>query len=537
MPGAAAMRFMGASKHVANSLTVGLLFIGLMKSGRFSNATCLVRKALFPTLGLYIFSWSLTAQPFWPQFRGPSGQGISTSANPPIRLSKTDAIWATELPPGHSSPSIWGDRIFLSTFSDGKMECRAFDRASGKLLWAKPINADKIEQTHAFSNPAAPTPAADEKRVVFYFGSYGLLAYKHDGTPLWDKKLPAPVSRGHYGSASSPVLWGDLVILALDTDEGGSRLLALNRATGEQAWETPRPLFSSGWSTPVIWPGAGKPQIVLLGSKKLAAYEPADGKELWSVPGFPMETAPSPAFDAARVYACAAGVGGRSNPRFEPATWTDLLKFDTNREGKVRISNVPESYRMVQRPELPEGHPGRTLPFPIKGMLEGIDENKDGAVSKEEWDNAMAQFESMDSPVLMALKPGIGEADSSKRITWQISKGIPEIPSPLCYEGKLFLVRDGGLLQCLSAETGKAFYQERLEALGGYAASPVGADGRVYIASESGIVTVIDARADQLKILARNDLGEKITATPAPVENKLYVRTEKHLMAFGGGGH
>jgi outer membrane protein assembly factor BamB len=504
-----------------------------MNSGTFSTSSVKAPKKVFATLCVCTLAWSVTAQPFWPQFRGPTGQGISTNATPPVTFRKSDAIWVSELPPGHSSPSVWGNRIFLSTYSDGKLECRAYERSSGKLLWAKPANADKIEKTHAFNNPAAPTAAADEKRVVFYFGSYGLLAFKHDGSLDWEKKLPEQKSRGGYGTASSPVLWGDLLVLALDTDEDGSRLLALKRATGEQAWETPRPLYSSGWSTPVIWPGAGKPQIVLLGSKKIAAYAPADGKELWSVPGFPMETAPSPAFDDARVYACSTGIGGRSNPRFEPATWGDLLKFDTNHEGKVRISEVPESYRMVQRPELPEGHPGRTLPFPIKGMLEGIDEDKDGAVSKEEWDKAMAQFESMDSPVLMALKPGIVEGDSSKRIVWQSARGVPEIPSPLCYEGKLFLVRDGGLLQCLSAETGKSLYQERLEAPGGYAASPIAADGRIYIASESGIVTVIDARTNELKVLARNDLGEKITATLAPVENKLYVRTDKHLFAFG----
>src|SRR5215472_2851122 len=180
MPAAAAMRFMAAPKHVANSRAGGLLFIGLMNSGKYCTSPFKVPKAVLATLFLCALSWQAMSQPFWPQFRGPSGQGISTSAKPPIKLNKTDAAWATELPPGHSSPCVWGDRIFLSSFSDGKLECRAYDRPSGKLLWAKPVNAEKIEKTHAFSNPAAPTPAADEKRVVFYFGSYGLLAFKHD---------------------------------------------------------------------------------------------------------------------------------------------------------------------------------------------------------------------------------------------------------------------------------------------------------------------------------------------------------------------
>jgi outer membrane protein assembly factor BamB len=504
--------------------------------GRSFGAPMTTARSRFvcPVLALCCLAAPAHSQPFWPQFRGPSGNGVSDSGRPPLVLSVTNTLWKVEVPPGHSSPCIWGGQIFLTTCQEKKLECRAYDRASGTLLWARTVPAEKIEATHAFNNPAAPTPAADAERVIFYFGSYGLLAYTHDGTPVWEKKLPPPVSRGNYGSGCSPALCGDLVIQALDTDDGGSRLLAFKRATGERAWETARPLFTSGWSTPVVWAGAGKPQIILLGSKKLAAYDPADGSELWSVPGFPLETAPSPAFDDHQVYACAAGVGGRSNPKFEGTGWTDLQQFDANKEGKVLISAVPENYHLVIRPELPEGHPGRTLPFPIKGVLQSLDKNKDGAVTKEEWDQGMAAFEEMDKPVLMALRPAAKEGDGPNRVAWQISRGIPEVPSPLCCLGKLFLVRDGGLIQCLTTSSGSVLYQERLGAPGGYTASPVSADGRIYLASQLGTITVIDARADQLKVLSQNALGETITATPAPAEDKLYVRTEKHLYAFGG---
>jgi outer membrane protein assembly factor BamB len=473
-------------------------------------------------------------QPYWPQFRGPTGAGISPSARPPISFGVRDAVWATEVPPGHSSPCVWGNRIFLTTFAEGKLECRAYDRAKGTQVWAKPVEVEQLEKTHPFSNPAAPTPAADGEHVVFYFGSYGLLAYSHEGRLLWDKKLPAPVSRGNYGSGSSPVLYGDLVIQALDTDEGGSRLFAFRRATGEKAWETARPLFACGWSTPVVWTHGGKPEIVLLGSKKLVAYEPAEGKELWSAAGFPLETVPSPACDEERVYACSAGIGGRTNPKFEAFGLAELLQFDANKDGKVQLSEVPESYRFVQRPELPEGHPGRVLPFPARAILEGMDKNKDGVVSQEEWDQAIAAFEQVDTPVLMALRPGSPDKSETNLVAWQLSRGIPETPSPLCYRGKVYLVRDGGLLQCLDSVSGTVLYQERLGVLGGYSASPVAADDRVYLASQSGTVTVVDARERSLKVLARNALGEKITATPALVEDKLYVRTEKHLFAFGG---
>jgi outer membrane protein assembly factor BamB len=487
-------------------------------------------------LGTFPPAWLAHTQPLWPQFRGPTGQGIAPSAHPPIEFSKSDALWATEVPPGHSSPCIWGSKIFLTTWAEKKLECRAYDRSSGKLAWAKPVKAETIEKTHAFSNPAAPTAAADAERVIFYFGSYGLLAFKHDGELAWEKQLPAQVSRGKYGSGSSPVLCDDLVILALDSDDGASRLLAFKRRTGEQAWEAPRPLFSAGWSTPVVWPGNGKSEIVVLGSRKLVAYDPAEGKELWSVAGFPMETVPSAAFDNDHLFACSAGMGGRSNPQFEAAAaWIDVLRYDSNKDGKIQFSEVPENYRLLQRPELPEGHPGRLFPAPLRPMLERMDKDKDGAVSHEEWTEALGAFEKMDVPVLMALRRSAEERDlGTNRVSWKTSRGIPETPSPLCYQGRLFLVRDGGLVQCLEAATGAVLYHERLGVPGGYSASPVAADNRVYLASQSGTISVIDARPNTLKVLARNALGEKITATPALVEDKIYVRTEKHLFAFGG---
>jgi outer membrane protein assembly factor BamB len=173
------------------------------------------------------------------------------------------------------------------------------------------------------------------------------------------------------------------------------------------------------------------------------------------------------------------------------------------------------------------------LPFPVRGMLEGMDKDSDGAVAREEWESAMGEFEKMDAPVLMALRPSGGKGDGTQPVVWKVLRGIPEVPSPVYYQGKLFLVRDGGMLQCLAADSGAVLYQERLGVPGGYSASPVVADGRVYLASQSGTITVIDAGSNQLRILASNALGEKITATPALVEDKLYVRTEKHLFAFG----
>lgn len=458
---------------------------------------------------------------------------MAESAHPPTTFSPSENLaWSVEVPPGHSSPCIWGQRIFLSTFRDGALQCRAYDRATGKSLWTRDVPATKIEHTHDFSNPAAPTPAAGKDQVVFYFGSFGLICFSHEGKELWRKELPAPDSRGRYGSATSPILLSNLVVQVLDTDGGGSRLLALEISNGATAWETPRPLYSAGWSTPAVWTRQGRPTLLVLGSKQFAAYETEKGAELWSVGGFPMETAPSVALGEGLIFACAAGMGGRANPAFEGIHWSDLMQFDSNHDGKLQKSEIPPEYKFVLRPELPEGHPGRVFPAPLVAFFDGLDQDKDGAVTEQEWNALMANFSSMDTPTIMALRADATGTNAEARIAWKNTRGIPEVPTPLYYDHKLFVVRDGGLLQCLEASSGKVLYQERLGVAGGYTASPIAAEGRVYLCSHSGTIVVVDAGAKELKVLARNVIGEKITATPALVEKLMYVRTDRHLFAF-----
>ena len=434
---------------------------------------------------------------------------------------------------GHSSPCVAGERIFLTTFDEGKLECRAYDRATGRLLWSQPVPAEQVESTHPFSNPASSTPVADRERVVFYVGSFGLLCFDHAGQELWRKPLPRQKSRGGYGSASSPTLMGDRVILLLDTDEGGSRLLALNRNNGETLWESPRPLVSAGWSSPVVWQRADAVELVVLGSKRLAAYDPETGAERWYVDGFPLEPVWIPVVSDDLLFAGGAGIGGRSAPKFDGFRWADTIALDANGDGRLQKSEVPDDYQAVLRPELPEGHPGRLFPFPLKGFLDRMDSDSNGEVTRQEWDKNLAGFEQIDAPVLMAIGEQRVEPGDADRVKWRHARGIPEVPSPLCYENKLFLVKDGGLLQCLDAKSGQVHYQERLGVAGGYTASPVAADGRVYFAAHSGTVIVVNARATELAVLARNNLGEKITATPALVDGMIYLRTENNLYAFG----
>jgi outer membrane protein assembly factor BamB len=471
----------------------------------------------------------------WPQFRGPNGQGVSESARPPIEFGASrNVLWRTAVPAGHSSPCVAGSQIFLTSFEDGKLECRAYDRMTGGLLWARRVPAGQVEPTHKYSNPASSTPVADGERAIFYVGSFGLLCFDHGGREIWRKELPLQKSRGGYGSASSPVMVDDKVIQVLDTDEGGSRLLAVDRETGRTRWESPRPLISAGWSTPALWRRGEVSELVVLGSKRLAAYELKTGAEQWIMDGFPLEPVWIPVVTEDCVFAGGAGIGGRSAPKFDGFRWKDTIAFDENGDGKLQKSELPEDYRAVLRPELPEGHPGREFPFPLKGFIDSMDSDGNGEVTEDEWNARLAGFEQMDVPTLMAIGDQ-GEVQlNSDRVKWRHSRGIPEVPSPLYYEGKIYLVKDGGLLQCLDARSGKVHYQERLGVNGGYTASPIAADGRVYLAAHSGTVVVVDGRTADLRILARNDLEEKITSTPALMGEAIYVRTEGHLLAFGG---
>src|SRR5258708_5542757 len=175
----------------------------------------------------------------WPQYRGPNGSGIAAeSSNPPLEFApEKRVLWKTAVPSGHSSPSIWGDRIFLTTFDKEtkKLEVLALARANGKILWRRIVPAEGLESVHDISSPATATPATDGERVYAYFGSYGLICFDLDGNRQWS----VPLGIAHvipYGSGTSPILAGELVIL--NRDEGPQPyLLAVDRHSGKIAWK------------------------------------------------------------------------------------------------------------------------------------------------------------------------------------------------------------------------------------------------------------------------------------------------------------
>src|SRR5207247_376588 len=226
---------------------------------------------------------SSSAEPTWPQFRGPAGLAVAAEGNAPVHFGpKTNVLWKTALASGHSSPCIWGRRLFLTTFDQGKLETLCLDRRNGRILWRKSVTPEAVEPTHRLGSPAASTPTTDGERVYVYFGSVGLLTYNFDGREQWKLPLPAPMVE--FGAGTSPILTGDLLILLCDQDQS-SFLLALDKWTGKKRWQTDRSEFRRGFATPFVWGHDGDNELVVPGSIWLRSYNLADGSERWTYSG------------------------------------------------------------------------------------------------------------------------------------------------------------------------------------------------------------------------------------------------------------
>lgn len=473
----------------------------------------------------------------WNQFRGPNGQGVAQTGRIPIQFGPdSNMLWKTAVPAGHSSPVVWGDRVFLTACEPANRKeliTMAIDRNDGRILWRQVVQAETEGRFHALNNPASSTPAADDWHVYAYFGTYGLVCYDHAGTEIWRRKLDTPGSK--YGVATSPILYEDKVILVQDGDNGSSRLLAVRRDNGETVWEAPRPLFKAGWSTPMIWRHDDKEELIVLGSRRLTSYDPATGQEIWWAGGFSDETVGIPVTGEGFLFAGAAALGGRGDEQLDAASmWkTTGEEFDRNHDNQIQRDEMTEGFGFIQRPELPKDNPGYAMPVGNMDSLQRMfDHDKNGVISEGEWMQTMAGFAAASHPTLVAIRAGATQDARASHVVWEISRGIPETPSPLYCQGRLFLLRDGGVLTCLEAATGRELFRERIGASGQYIASPIVAGDKILAASVPGVVTVIQV-ADELKILGRNDFNEKIYATPAIVDNKIYLRTVSHLYALG----
>lgn len=421
----------------------------------------------------------------WPSFRGLLAAGVSEKQNLPDKWDgKTgeNILWRTPIPGlAHSSPVVWGSRIFVSSAvsSDSKASFRpglygdgdasqdrslhrwmlyALDKRTGKILWERVAHEGvPLEKRHIKSTYASATPATDGRIVVAWFGSQGVAAYDLTGRLLWKVELGRlnvgayDIPTYEWGTASSPIIWNNLVILQCDTQDD-SFLLALDADTGKQVWKTEREELPS-WGTPTIAQTSAGPELVTNASNYVRGYDPRTGKELWRLGRSSKITAPTPLF-------------------------TDD-KF------------IIASGRAPERPI-----------FVVKAGARGD----------------------------LTLPAGQSASDA---VVWSRTGRGSYMPTPLVYDGILYVLANNGLLDAYDVKTGEEIYRQRLPLVGsGFSASPVAADGKLYLPNEDGDILII-AAGRQYAHLGTNSMGELLMATPALSEGVMYVRSAQSLFAVG----
>ena len=259
----------------------------------------------------------------WPQWRGPLGTGASPPPAPPVHWAEERNLrWKVAIPGrGASSPIVWGDRVYLTTAvpadsaaigqvdtsqgqpvvaATGVLSFRllAIDAATGQIAWSRTaLEAMPHEGAHADGSWASNSPVTDGERVCAYFGSRGLHCFDLDGAPIWRRDLGDKRTRLGFGEGSSPLLTGGQLVVNWD-HEDDSFLVALEAATGEERWRTPRDEATS-WTTPVLVEGL----ILTNAAGGVRAYEPATGALRWRYAATPLNGIASPVASAGLVFA------------------------------------------------------------------------------------------------------------------------------------------------------------------------------------------------------------------------------------------
>ena len=422
----------------------------------------------------------------WPGFRGPSASGIADGQKLPDTwngATGTNVRWKVAVPGlAHSSPIVWGDRIFVTsaissrsdvTFKPGlygegtasedrtpqRWVVMALDRSGGKTAWTEvAYEGVPKEKRHIKATYANATPFTDGRYVIAFFGSQGLYALDMNGKKAWSKDLGV-LNTGAYdlpeyewGTASSPIVYKDLVIVQCDT-QNESFVMASDIKTGKTVWKTIRKELPS-WGTPTIFrPEQGAPELVTNASNFIRGYDPDTGAEKWHLGGSSKITAPTPTF--------------------------------------ARNLVIVASGRAPERPI-----------FAIKPGGSGD------------------------------ITPAAG-AGSSSHVVWTKSGRGSYMPTPLIYGDIVYVLSNAGLFDAYDLATGREIYRQRLEHSGsGFSASPVAADGRIYLSSEDGDIFVVRS-GPRFELLAKNPMGEPLMSTPALSGGTMFVRGEKHLFAVG----
>ncbi len=402
-------------------------------------------------LGVFDHASRVVADDAWPQFRGPTGQGIATAHDLPTTFDdEKNVAWKVAIDgTGWSSPVIEGDQIWLTTSTGHGHSLRAVcvDRAAGKVVHDvevfAPTDPPEINSKNSY---ASPTPVLDAGRLFVHFGTLGTACLDCvSGDVLWRN---TEVQLDHKeGPGSSPIVYEDLVIVHCDGLDVQS-VVAFDCTDGSIVWNSKRPGpldanpdFRKAYCTPLLVEVESRTQLISPGASRVISYDPRTGGIVWQV---------------------------------------DYDGF----------SNVP-------RPVWGDG-----LLFICTGFMK---------------------------PRLLAIRPDGQGNVTDTHVAWSYTAAVPNNPSPLWVDGRLYLVSDAGVATCLDGETGKSLWRKRLG--GNYSSSPIWADGRIYIGSEDGRVSVL-IPGDTFQRVAVNQLDGRIFASPAAIGRALYIRTDTHLYRF-----
>jgi outer membrane protein assembly factor BamB len=409
------------------------------------------------------------AKHYWPQWRGPLGTGVGIHATPPVEWSETKNIrWKTAIPgKAHSTPIVWGERIYLTTAipsgeavkprfvrpgahdnlattHNHEFAVLAIDRKSGGIVWQQTVHrATPHEAGHVTASYGSASPVTDGEHVFAFFGSYGLYCLDTNGKLLWRKELGEMHTKHGHGEGSSPALHGDTLVVNWDHEEQ-SFVVALNKRTGKQRWRVARPEDTS-WATPIIVDHDNRTQVVVPGTNRIRSYDLADGSLIWECGGLSSNIVASPVAAEGVVYA------GSS--------------YDSRAMLAIRLDGA-------------------------KGDITGTDQ-----------------------------------------VLWTRRRGTPYVPSPLLYGDYLYnLQHYQGTIARLDVRTGRDEEGPfRLRGIGDVYSSPVGAADRIYVTSRDGITQVMSHGKGTPTTLAVNRLDDTFSASAALVGSELLLRGERHL--------
>jgi outer membrane protein assembly factor BamB len=406
----------------------------------------------------------------WSRFRGPNGTGTAADKDVPVQWSDKENIrWKITIPgKGHSSPVVWGKRLFLQTAAaDGKDRALVcVDTEKGEIIWTKsvPGHTTKINNLNSL---ASSTPATDGERVycLFWDGT-NLMIYAFDfkGEVVWKRgdaadkdkdelgvyEVNPPVANSQHGAAGSPIVYDGKVFFANEKDRS-SQLLAFDAKTGKTLWKADRKPFRTCYSVPFILDKKdGESELIVGSTAGITGYNPANGHENWNF------------------------------------TWSFKTK------------------------------PLRTVASPIahQGLVFQTSGDGDG------------------SRGAIAVKLGGKGDVSATNLAWENNKSFPYVPTLLGFGDYLFGVTDKeGTAFCCKANDGTEVWREERLARSGVSASPILIDGKIYVAAGDGSVFVLEA-GPKYKLLATNSVGEPVSATPAVADNCLYIRGSEHLFCI-----